>query len=36
MKLVFLSACGEMGGAERSLYDLMASLRAARKEASTS
>lgn len=30
MKLVFLSACGEMGGAERSLYDLLASLRAAR------
>lgn len=30
MKLLFLSACGEMGGAERSLYDLMASLRAAR------
>lgn len=30
MKLAFLSACGEMGGAERSLYDLLASLRAAR------
>jgi glycosyltransferase involved in cell wall biosynthesis len=30
MKLLFLSACGEMGGAERSLYDLLASLRAAR------
>jgi hypothetical protein len=30
MKLVFLSASGEMGGAERSLYDVLASLRAAR------
>jgi glycosyltransferase involved in cell wall biosynthesis len=30
MKLAFLSAFGEMGGAERSLYDLLASLRAAR------
>ena len=30
MKLVFISAFGEMGGAERSLYDLLASLRAAR------
>jgi glycosyltransferase involved in cell wall biosynthesis len=30
MKLAFLSASGEMGGAERSLYDVLASLRAAR------
>jgi glycosyltransferase involved in cell wall biosynthesis len=30
MKLAFLSAFGEMGGAERSLYDLLASLRVAR------
>src|ERR1044072_2596457 len=30
MKLAFLSALGEMGGAERSLYDVLASLRAAR------
>lgn len=30
MKLAFLSAFGEMGGAERSLYDVLASLRAAR------
>jgi glycosyltransferase involved in cell wall biosynthesis len=30
MKLAFLSANGEMGGAERSLYDVLASLRAAR------
>ena len=29
MKLLFLSASGEMGGAERSLYDIMASIRAA-------
>lgn len=29
MKLAFLSAFGEMGGAERSLYDVLASLRAA-------
>ena len=32
MKLAFLSAFGEMGGAERSLYDVLASLRAARPE----
>ncbi len=30
MKLAFLSANGSMGGAERSLYDVLASLRAAR------
>jgi glycosyltransferase involved in cell wall biosynthesis len=30
MRLLFMSACGEMGGAERSLHDLLASLRAAR------
>jgi len=30
MKLAYLSALGEMGGAERSLYDVLASLRAAR------
>lgn len=30
MKIVFLSSSGEMGGAERSLYDMLASLRAAR------
>jgi glycosyltransferase involved in cell wall biosynthesis len=29
MKLAFLSAFGSMGGAERSLYDVLASLRAA-------
>jgi glycosyltransferase involved in cell wall biosynthesis len=32
MKLAFLSALGEMGGAERSLYDVLASLRAARPD----
>ncbi|MFL6255367.1 MAG: glycosyltransferase family 4 protein, partial [Pyrinomonadaceae bacterium] len=32
MKLAFLSAFGEMGGAERSLYDVLASLRAARPD----
>ncbi|HEX7313445.1 MAG TPA: glycosyltransferase family 4 protein [Pyrinomonadaceae bacterium] len=32
MKLAFLSAFGEMGGAERSLYDVLASLRAARRD----
>lgn len=30
MKITFLNSSGEMGGAERSLYDLLASLRAAR------
>src|SRR3954464_7412067 len=32
MKLAFLSAFGEMGGAERSLYDVLASLRSARPD----